>query len=141
MAPTGLGLVLPPSTGETGEPWARCASAEGSEGTYAAFGKGGRCRVFWNPYVFKRIKEVLLEEYEKSNKKKVCAMDKLVDGVRQTNKDREALVAKAIRRIWPQIPSAHLPAIEGRSPYYEQIIWTLSYGWFAHHVCGLNPVT
>jgi len=141
MAVPGARLVLP-GTGEVGKPWARCAPPEGSpEGTYAAFDADGQCRVFWNAYVFKRVKDKLLEEYEKSNKKKVCAMDKLVNGVWVVNKDREALVAKVIREIWPQIPSSHLPPVEGRSPYYVQMIWALSYGWFSHFVCGLNPVS
>lgn len=135
-----------PTTKETGKPWARCKPPAGSpKGTYAAFGEGGRCMVFWNERIAKIVKDRLMEEYEKSsNKSQICARDTLIEegyGNWIPNQHREVLVIRVIQEIWPQIPRSLLPPREGRTTYFVSMIWQLSMGWFASQVCNLNRVT
>lgn len=152
-------VLLP--AGPQGEPWERCEPPSGSpKGTQAAFGKDGRCMVFWRPetasVVTQTIQKMLMELPE-SQRTELCAVSKCEDDPFALESqafckwvpdpNRTEFVKRVTMALWPQITPSMLPPPPpdnlGRidCPYFVRYVWTRVMNIFAQEFCGFNPVT
>lgn len=139
----------------------RCDPPKGSpEFTFAAYGRDGKCHVFWEPGTENVARQFIDQELGKLSKQKqdaLCARDRcrpdpysiepelLCEWIE--NPDRIAFIKKVVLAMYDgQIQPTSLPPRkqnnvgQGGSTYFIEMVWRLVSSVFATKYCGFNVV-
>lgn len=120
---------------DIGKPWDTCDPPPGSRlGTYAAYGKDGKCMVFWDvgtPKVVRTYIDQHVAQMSKAQKDAIC------DDSHESGYAPAAVVLaeKIIKEMYPQLELVKFPPTE-KMQDYPRLVWSLVYREILHHHCG-----
>jgi len=153
-------LVITGSAPKVGKPWDACEPPPGSSSkTYAAYGKDGKCMVFWDESAWDTARAYIDAELAKLTEEEraaMCSADNCVPDPYAVDPElfcewtespeRIDFLRSVISKMYPQLKDYNFPPEPARGPgtgaqYFPAMVWKFVQGTFTYEYCGFHPVT